>query len=138
MDIPKFSGLKSIYLLSHGFCGATTFSPGGLTGEGPTSVLIHIVAGRMQFLKVCWNEIFRTLLALGWSWLVPYQVGFSSMAAYFTKARREFANKREVIIFWKLVMEMTSNHLSFISQRQIQPMLKGRCNYTGCEHQEWG
>ena len=121
MDIPKCSGLKNTYLLSHGFCGldiwvrptwilcfkapfkvsaeATTFSSGGLTGEGPTPVLIHIVAGRMQFLKVHWNEILSTLLALGWSWLVPYQVGFSSMAAYFIKARREFANKIDLQSF---------------------------------------
>lgn len=93
---------------------ATTFSSGGLTGEGPTPVLIHIVAGRIQFLKVYWNEIFSTLRALGWGWLVPYQVGFSSMAAYFIKARREFANKIEVTMFWKPVMKMISYNLSFI------------------------
>ena len=135
MDTPKFSGLKNTYLLSHGFCGSeilarttwilcfkaaikvsaeATFWSWGLTAEGPTPVLTHIVVGRMQFLKVCWNEILCTLLALGWSWLVPYHVGFSNMTAYFIKARREFANKLEITIFWKLVMEMIFHYLSFI------------------------
>lgn len=86
MDTTKFSGLKNTYLLSHSFCGSeiqarptwifcfkaaiklsaeATFSSEGLTGEGPTPVLIHTVVGRMQFLKACWTGILRTLLALG-------------------------------------------------------------------------
>lgn len=89
------------------------FSCEGVTGEGPTSVFTYS-CWQDACLKACLPEVLNTLLALGGSSLVPGHVGFSDTAISFIKTRRECANKTEVIIFYKLIMEVASHYLSFI------------------------
>ena len=78
-----------------------------------------MAVGSLEFLVGSWTGVLRSLLAVGLR-LLQLLVGGGSLkgrsryaAAYFIKAdeeslQRASASKAEVIIFYNLIMEMTS------------------------------
>lgn len=103
----------------------------GMTVERPTSVITYITAGRMKILKACWTEIFNSL-NVGWSWLESILNSLPcGPLQCFIRVRRQSARKKQVTIFWKLIVELMFHYLfPYSIKSKLQPTFKGLSNYT--------